>query len=167
MSIITKHVEFEAAHRVLEAVSERCKQGPHGHSYKVEFSIEGDTHPVNGMIADFGDLKGIKRLIDEFDHAFVLWANEEDEIKDFYLKHFKRIIIMKKNCTAENMARYFMRELQIYLDKEHYDKNLKAHSVRLWETRTGSTTMTTFDDDDIAELHHQDGLPYDTFTASY
>jgi 6-pyruvoyltetrahydropterin/6-carboxytetrahydropterin synthase len=43
----------------------------HGHTYKIEVSIEGEVQE-NGMVIDFYDLKqGVKEILQEFDHRLL------------------------------------------------------------------------------------------------
>jgi len=53
--IIRKLFRFEAAHRVRDAYSVRCR-GLHGHSYRVEILLSGELDSV-GMLLDFKRLK--------------------------------------------------------------------------------------------------------------
>jgi 6-pyruvoyltetrahydropterin/6-carboxytetrahydropterin synthase len=40
---------------------------PHGHTYKVELTVEGDVH--DGMVMDFADLKqSLRRILFDYDH---------------------------------------------------------------------------------------------------
>jgi len=141
---IVKTYITETAHIVREAISERCKHNIHGHSYTWEILITGPIQQ-NGMVLDFKQLKPIKEFIDHFDHSCVFWSKEEPEILEFFLDKFKRVIIMNKNCTAENMARVVH---ALVVDKFlNNNKNFKV-SVRVWETATGSAISNESDPSD-------------------
>lgn len=71
---ITKTFEFAAAH-YLEHHGGKCQQ-LHGHTYRLEVTVEGAPQPVlpefsgSGMIMDFGELKKIvnKTIGPKLDH---------------------------------------------------------------------------------------------------
>jgi 6-pyruvoyltetrahydropterin/6-carboxytetrahydropterin synthase len=74
---ITKHVEFDAGHRVPDHRS-KCRS-PHGHRYKVEAEITGPVvdeagNAENGMVIDYGRLKDAltEHVHDPWDHAFLV-----------------------------------------------------------------------------------------------
>jgi len=144
--IIKKTYETETSHRVLNADSVRCSQGIHGHSYKWEVEIAGPINPHTGMVIDFGSLKPIKQMIDKFDHAFVLWQKEEEHIIDFHMRNSKRVIIMRDNVTAENMALMMAVYVKEWLEarKDKYP-GCFIDAVNVWETRTGCARATGSD----------------------
>jgi len=152
---ICKTYETETAHRVLNAESIRCAQGPHGHSYKWEIEIEGPINPDTGMIIDFGSLKPIKQMIDKFDHAYVFWQKEDPEIIEFFKKHFKRLIIMKQNVTAENMARWAHRWINLWLSSNKKGR-YKINNIKVWETRTGCAVADySTEEDQLIYVHEE------------
>jgi 6-pyruvoyltetrahydropterin/6-carboxytetrahydropterin synthase len=71
----------------------------HGHNYVVEVTLEGEPHPVNGMVMDLKHLKDIleEEIVGPMDHRFL---NHEVE-------PFDRII-----PTTENVAREIWRRLE-------------------------------------------------------
>jgi len=157
-SIIKKTYRSETAHRVLNAVSSRCKYNIHGHSYLWEINIEGTINQETGMVFDFKELQPIKDFIDKFDHAMVLWEKEDDEIKQFYLKHYSRIIIMKQNCTAENMAKVVYKFVSDWLQKINNIRytNFYCTQVDVWETTTGCGVAVDYDENDVLIYLHDD-----------
>jgi len=146
---IVKQFKTETAHIVRGAVSERCKFNIHGHSYLWEVCITGFIDPKNGMLLDFKELTPIKKFIDKFDHATVFWSLESDEIISFFKYHFKRVLVMNENTTAENMARLVHKVTSDWLAREH--NNVSVKWVRVWETTTGSAIATSSDTDDYLE----------------
>lgn len=66
---ITQGFTFEAAHflpRVPE--THRCRR-MHGHSYKVELTLEGAVDPDTGFVADFFDIEAVfAPLLARLDH---------------------------------------------------------------------------------------------------
>lgn len=135
--LIRKIFKFEAAHIVRNAVSERCKYSIHGHSYNVEVCLKGKVNIETGMVMDFIEVKncGIYDLLDSYDHAIIVWKNDDEEYINDIKKHSKRVVIMDLNPTAENMAITFHRQIQSLLDK--LNKNIKVKWVRVHETDSG------------------------------
>ena len=149
---IQKKVKTETAHIVRGAYSKKCAHSIHGHSYEWIFSIEGEINSNYGMILDFGQLKDIKNKIELFDHATVLWSKEKESIKNFFFDNFERVIIMKKNPTAENMARLGFKIVKDWIEKlfpERKDLNCTGCIVK--ETDTGCAYAFKCDDDDVID----------------
>jgi len=54
---ITQAFTFEAAHRLPKVPeTHRCHR-MHGHSYRVELTLEGDVDPETGFVVDFFDVE--------------------------------------------------------------------------------------------------------------
>lgn len=136
MAKITKIFTSETAHIVRNATSSRCKFNVHGHSYKWEITIEGFVSDKTGMVLDFIELKPIKEFIDKFDHSMVLWDKDEKDFKEFFLQNCHRIVIMNKNCTAENMASLVHQFIYVWLKKYKKFENFKCIEVKVYETAT-------------------------------
>jgi 6-pyruvoyltetrahydropterin/6-carboxytetrahydropterin synthase len=110
---VTRSFRFEAAHQ-LPWHEGKCKH-LHGHSYRLEVSVEG---PLNehGIVVDFADLKRVVKaeVIDRFDHRYL------NDIVD--------------NPTAEVLAQSIWKSLEA--------AGLALAAVRLWETETCSVEVT-------------------------
>ncbi|MCD6377027.1 MAG: 6-carboxytetrahydropterin synthase QueD [Caldisericaceae bacterium] len=96
----------------------RGYQGPcqriHGHNWKVQVVIQSDTLNSIGMVIDFKDLTDLAwQVVGKFDHQML------NEIEPFN----------KINPTAENMSRYFFKEIARLLPS-----GVKMKAIRLWET---------------------------------
>ena len=143
---ITKLFETETAHIVRNAVSQRCAQNIHGHSYKWEIHLTCDKLDEAGMVKDFGDLKFIKKFVDLFDHSMVLWAKEETTVKSFMKANFSRVLEMHQNPTAENMARLLVGYTRRYLRSIQRSDIQVAATVS--ETRTGKAYTSDSDEND-------------------
>ena len=85
---IWKEFKFSASH-VLNGLPEGHQCGRlHGHNYVVEVELASDTLDEHGFVVDFGELKPIRKFIDEeWDH-----------------RHLNDVLIIKNNPTAEVMA---------------------------------------------------------------
>lgn len=67
---LVREYRFEAAHR-LTGVSPQHRCGQlHGHSYRIELSLEGPVDPTTGWLIDFGDIDRVwLPLRDRLDHG--------------------------------------------------------------------------------------------------
>jgi len=111
--------EFAAAHQ-LRGYSGNCSR-MHGHNWKVEVEVTGNTLDNVGMVTDFKTMKRAARDVAErLDH--------------FYLNDIPPFDTI--NPTAENLAAWFYREVGMLLNNEH------AHvsAVTLWETDRACVT---------------------------
>ncbi|MEO0093749.1 MAG: 6-carboxytetrahydropterin synthase QueD [candidate division WOR-3 bacterium] len=96
-------VRFSAAH-YLENYQGKCEK-VHGHNYVVEVWVQSQRVKKNGLTYDFTELKNdIKKILP--DHQLL------NEVFDF-------------NPTAENLAKYFYKELK---------KWYPVKKVVVWET---------------------------------
>jgi len=87
---LTKDFAFEAA-QTLPKVPEghKCRQ-MHGHSFKLEITVEGEVDPETGWFYDHALIsRAMKPLLDQLDHAYL------NEIPGL------------ENPTIENMAAWF------------------------------------------------------------
>lgn len=114
MYFLTTEFFFEAAHFLKDYDGDCAKL--HGHSYKVEVTVKGDTLQKNGILVDFKLLKKIgKGIIKHLDHTFL-----NDVIVD--------------NPTAENIARLIYHSFVIALPLEIVIRKVSVDSVKVWET---------------------------------
>ena len=91
---LTKDFAFESA-QTLPAAPEghKCRR-MHGHSFKVEVSVEGEVDPASGWVYDHAQISAaMKPLVSQLDHAYL---NE---------------IAGLENPTIENMAGWFWEKL--------------------------------------------------------
>lgn len=110
---VTKEFTFDAAHHLLDYAGPCANM--HGHTYKLQVTVEGEVSPETGMIMDFNDLKSIVKdvVIAQFDHKCL------NDVLDY-------------NPTAENMVMDIISNLQASC--------INAVKVRLWETPTSYAT---------------------------
>jgi len=96
----------------------KCKN-LHGHTWKVEISIQSHQLDSIGMVADFAVIKKqLREFLSVLDHTCL---NDLD--------YFKQV-----NPTSENIARY------IYEQFSQIIRPLKLSKVRVWESDTSSIT---------------------------
>ena len=145
---LTKEFSFEMAH-ALFGYDGACSQ-IHGHSYRLFVTIIGepsddDNDPKNGMVMDFGLLKGVvnRHIVDKYDHALALRRTENnDQLLASLTQSFERIEIVDYQPTCENMLSRFAVTLQRELPS-----GIKLHSLKMHETATSYAEW--FADDNI------------------
>ena len=115
--------EFEAAHRLPDYEGKCCRL--HGHNWRVEVSVCGETLNELGMLVDFHDLKdAAKGVLNELDHHYL---NE--------LEAFSQL-----NPTAENLARYVYEKLEQLPLLRQGDVFLTQ--VKVWESLHSAVAYT-------------------------
>jgi 6-pyruvoyltetrahydropterin/6-carboxytetrahydropterin synthase len=111
---------FAAGH-ALRNYKGKC-ENVHGHNFRVQVVIEGETLDQTGMLVDFIDVKNAMRaIIERLDHVFL------NDISPFDIK----------NPSAENIAEYFHQEMTANLTAEI---PVKIREVKVWETDIQSAT---------------------------
>ena len=87
--------QFEAAQTLPKAPpGHKCRR-MHGHSFKVEISVEGEVDPTAGWLYDHAEITAaMKPLMEQLDHSYL------NEIPGL------------ENPTIENMARWFWQKLE-------------------------------------------------------
>jgi len=91
---------------------------PHGHNYRVEVAVEGETLDKAGLLADFGEIKrNLRELCERLDHQML------NEMAPFDVR----------NPSAENIALYFFEEMSARLPQA---QKIRIGEVRVWETDT-------------------------------
>lgn len=82
---ITKAATFDAAHYLAEGPAHRPYTNLHGHSFKVEATVRGQTQEPVGWVADLADLESaLKGVAAELDHGLL---NEKPGLERPTLEH--------------------------------------------------------------------------------
>lgn len=116
---VTVEANFSSAHQ-LRNYKGKC-ENLHGHNYRVRVTAEGEKLNATGLLADFGEIKGLLREITgRLDHRFL---NE--------LEPFTEI-----NPSAENIARYICEEMERGLREGQSEVPVRIAEVIVWETDT-------------------------------
>ena len=124
---IAKEFHWEMGHRLPEHFG-KCKN-IHGHSYKMIVEIEGDVLE-SGMVMDYYNLKKIVNpIIEEVDHAFMVYKDDTQIIKFLEEMNSKKIIVDFQS-TVENICTYFLNKIKGAI----IDKNVSKLKVRIYET---------------------------------
>ena len=112
---------FAAGH-ALRNYKGKC-ENVHGHNFKVQVTIEGETLDDTGMLVDFLDVRHLMQsVIARLDHQFL------NEIAPFDVR----------NPSAENIAEYFHEEMTGGLASTPVP--VKIREVKVWETDIQSAT---------------------------
>jgi 6-pyruvoyltetrahydropterin/6-carboxytetrahydropterin synthase len=116
--------ETFAAGHALRGYRGKC-ENVHGHNYRVRVVIEGEQLDAIGLLVDFSELKQIMRaVIEKLDHQFLNDVPPFDEL----------------NPSAENMARYFYKEISRELKGGSRPNPVRVAAVKIWETDTATAT---------------------------
>lgn len=136
---VTKEITFDVAH-MLSNYQGKCAN-LHGHTYKLQVTLEGNVDNVTHMVLDFNVLKEVlnQSVMDVFDHAVIfsdpkLRNEAENELYVWAERYGKKYaVISNGKTTCEDMAPY-IREL---ISENLLSKQIKVVvSVKLWETPT-------------------------------
>lgn len=124
---IAKEFRWEMGHR-LPFHQGKCVN-LHGHSYKMLVEVEGNLDK-DGMVIDYYDLKAIiNPIVEELDHAYLVWRDDTKLIEALEMLNSKKVII-DYHSTAENMCLYFLDKIQ----NAGLPKNVSKVKVRIYET---------------------------------
>lgn len=114
---------FAAGH-ALRNYKGKC-ENVHGHNYRVQVTLQGESLDTTGLLVDFGDIKKVLRQAMAYlDHQFI------NDLKPFDIL----------NPSAENMAKWFCEEMQRGLDEGMAKVPVRIEAVRVWETDTSVAT---------------------------
>ena len=107
---------FAAGH-ALRNYHGKC-ENVHGHNYRVEVTVQGESLDSAGLLVDFVELKRLMNaVIDRLDHQFL------NDVPPFDVL----------NPSAENLARYFWDEISRGLKSS---VPVQVAAVKIWETDT-------------------------------
>ncbi|GAV22518.1 6-carboxytetrahydropterin synthase QueD [Carboxydothermus pertinax] len=115
---ISVSTTFDAAH-FLKDYDGKCAN-LHGHTWRVEAEVEGQTTNDLGLLIDFGMIKDyLKEITSRLDHKLL---ND----------------VLPVNPTAENIARYIYQELK---PKLMVYPEIKLCAIKVWESPNNSATF--------------------------
>ena len=133
MYTVTVEVVFDAAHRLL-CKDSKCYHN-HGHTYHAWVEVSGESLDDEGMLLDFGIIKGFVRswINTHWDHAYL--CHEQDPLRDVMEAHQLRCYSFSQNPTAETMARELYLKAQLFL-ADTDQAPVQLLSVKIQETPT-------------------------------
>ncbi|MBU0668411.1 6-carboxytetrahydropterin synthase QueD [Patescibacteria group bacterium] len=114
--LVTKIFSFDSAHNLTD-YDGKCEH-LHGHTYKLEVTVEGKIKH-NGLVIDFVLLKKIvkEHVLDKLDHTYL-----NDTIE---------------NPSAERIAMWIWDQLK----NCGFDGEVRLHEIVLWETPTSKVVF--------------------------
>ena len=122
MFLLDVETSFAAGH-ALRGYLGKCENW-HGHNYKVQLTIAGESLNEIGLLCDFKDVKAsIKEVVDRLDHQFL------NDLEPF----------QKANPSAENIARYLYGEISSLVSQSS-ECRAKVSRVKVWETERNAAT---------------------------
>ncbi|MFZ0241836.1 MAG: 6-carboxytetrahydropterin synthase QueD [Desulfobacterales bacterium] len=111
---------FAAAHQ-LKMVAQKC-ENLHGHNWKIEVCLKGDTLTPAGILMDFGEVKKkVADIMARLDHRFL---NDISPFNETYAP------------SSENIAFFIAGELQAQLA----DRPVAVSRVTAWESENACAT---------------------------
>jgi 6-pyruvoyltetrahydropterin/6-carboxytetrahydropterin synthase len=98
-------IPFRAGHRLIEPYAGKCNN-VHGEGYTAIIELQSEKLDQNGMVLDFGEIKGKIRewIMEHWDHTYI--CHHQDKIGTILDKELMRVFRMQSNPTAENMAQF-------------------------------------------------------------
>jgi len=164
--LIRKLFKFENAHVVRGCSTQRCRASIHGHSYKVEVLFESKYLDEGQMIYDFGLMKrGMKELIDSFDHGVAIWDGDDAEYIASMKEHSNRWVLLPVSPSCEQFSRVLFLMIDRLLSSTRMvngERGVKLHSIIVHETETGYAQA--FEEDAYSEL--MGTIPLETIVFS-
>jgi 6-pyruvoyltetrahydropterin/6-carboxytetrahydropterin synthase len=138
---VCKTIDIENGH-MLSKHSGKCRF-PHGHTRKVEFTLEAECLNQNEMVCDFLAVKElIGDYLDVLDHAICV-NTADPAYPELSARYGERIIAFEnEDPTTEVMARAIFQKFaerlansSVRLDKNFpVDEKVRLVSVKVWET---------------------------------
>jgi 6-pyruvoyltetrahydropterin/6-carboxytetrahydropterin synthase len=138
---ICKTLEIENGH-MLTLHPDKCRF-PHGHSRRVEITLEAAALDDHGMVCDFKIVKeAVGDFLDSFDHS--LCVNTKDPMFDVLKQAYGERVIAFENTepTTEVLAKTFFdackARLAEYAGRADIPyalrKSVRLTKIRVWET---------------------------------
>ncbi|NNE26311.1 MAG: 6-carboxytetrahydropterin synthase [Saprospiraceae bacterium] len=144
---LTKKYTFEMAH-ALKGYDGLCRH-IHGHSYTLEITVIGtpmsdDSHPKNGMVMDFKELKKIvkSQIVEKFDHALVMSAKSNPQLIEVLKEDGHKLILTDYQPTCELMLLDYVHTVRAQLPD-----HVQLFSMRLHETQSSFAEWFASDND--------------------
>jgi 6-pyruvoyltetrahydropterin/6-carboxytetrahydropterin synthase len=131
MITVTRRLEFDAAHRILNHES-KCKYF-HGHRYVLEATFTAKKLDDLGRVIDFGSIREILGgwIDTNLDHNAIL-SIKDQKMGDLIAETTgQKIYYLNENPTAENIANHLLTEI---CPKLFTNQDIKCVAVKLYET---------------------------------
>lgn len=134
MYILKTEHSFDSAHFLSQYIG-KCGN-IHGHRWRVEIEVQSEIlikgGQLDGMVADFGDLKkDVKDMVDYYDHALIIQEGTmRQETLNCMLQDGFKVITVNFRPTAENFAAIFFKAIK--------NKGYNVKRSIVYETPTNS-----------------------------
>ena len=128
MYLVRIELTFDSGHRLLN-YDGKCAY-PHGHTYRAEVFLKGDSLDALGLVYDFTDLKRrVKSWVDEhWDHAFLVNSRDRELIQGLGgLAKCRLYTFREENPSCEVMSRELYKKVAELC-------GVTPARVRLWES---------------------------------
>jgi len=139
---VTREFVFDSAHYLTDYYG-KCER-MHGHTYKLAVTLEGKVQS-NGLLIDFVVLKRIvkRHVLDKIDHQILNDIVKNPSAERIVVWIWKQLKDLKKLMKDELNDPNLGKEIKACLKKSdqkgklgkfEFDKNLRLHELKLWET---------------------------------
>jgi len=137
--LITKEVTFDSAHFLADYYG-KCER-VHGHTYMLQVTLEGEIQE-NGLIIDFALLKQIikNRILNKLDHQMLNDVIENPSAERIAVWIWDQLKDVKKILKAEAGDPNLDQNIKKMLKRNHFEKTMRLHEVRLCETAGSCVT---------------------------
>lgn len=140
--LVMKVFNFDAAHYLTDYYG-KCER-MHGHTYKLEVTLEGKIQP-NGLVIDFVVLKRLvkKHVLDKLDHQVLNDILENPSAERITIWIWNQLQDLPKLLKEELDDPNLSKEIKVFLkesdqektlDKSKFSEELKLFEIKLWET---------------------------------
>lgn len=133
---ITKEFRLEAAHRI-PGHPGKCGW-LHGHTYRLEVTVEADELNRLGMVVDFDRLAEVVKsaIVNDWDHAALFHRDDPlvPAVAAVQAAAPERLVLFAQNPTVEILAREAFARIV-----KRLPEGVRLESVTLWETATSSS----------------------------
>jgi len=111
---ISIEIPFRAGHRLIEPYAGKCNN-VHGEGYTAIIELQSEHLDINGMVVDFGEIKGkIREWINEnWDHTYI--HHQDDKIGQLLKEQGMKTFSFAFNPTAEKMAEFLFDWIKVNL----------------------------------------------------
>lgn len=105
---LTREFGFEAAHRLPQAPEGHKCRRLHGHSFRVEVSVDGDVDPTTGWFLDYGVIReAVEPIRLQLDHYCL---NDIAGLENPTSEHVARWIWERLKAALPSLARITVHE---------------------------------------------------------
>ena len=146
--LVSRTFSFDSAHYLSDYYG-KCER-MHGHTYKLEVTLEGKVQP-NGLVIDFVVLKRLvkKYVLNKLDHQVLNDIVENPSAERMVIWIWDQLKDLSKLLKEEMDDPNLSKEIKVFLkdddqekalDKSKFSEALRLYEVKLWETPNACIT---------------------------